>query len=295
MTEFFQDMGVNPFLKTGLIAGILASISCGVVGPYVITRRIVFLSGAVAHVAIGGIGAAIFLATIYPGTFAWMEPMYGAAIAALLGAVILGIVSETSHERMDTLIGALWSIGMAVGILLIKYTPGYHTELMSYLFGNITFVPWGSIYLMIGLVGFILAVVLLFHKRFLALCLDEQQVRLQGISVLPTNIVLLALVGLTVICLMRVVGLILVLALLTLPAATARHYVSRMPALILFTTLLSTVLTTIPRIAVYGTKISPECAIVLAAGTTYLLSVIGLRLHPAIRYSLTEVRNKHEE
>lgn len=269
-------MGVNPFLKTGLLAGVLASIACGVIGPYVITRRIVFLSGAVAHFAIGGIGAAIFLSTIYPSTFAWVEPLHGAAFAALLGAVILGIVHEKAHERMDTLIGALWSIGMAVGILLIKYTPGYHTELMSYLFGNITFVPWRSIYLMLGLVGVILGIVLVFHKRFLALCLDEQQVKLQGIAVLPTNIVLLALVGLTVICLMRVVGLILVLALLTLPAATVRHHASRMPVLILLTILLSTALTTIPRIAVYGTKISPECAIVLAAGATYLLSVIGL-------------------
>ena len=276
-------MEVNPFLKTGLIAGILASISCGIIGPYVITRRIVFLSGAVAHFAIGGIGAALFVATIYPDIFAWMQPMYGAAFAALLGAVILGIVHEKAHERMDTLIGALWSMGMALGILLIKYTPGYHTELMSYLFGNITFVPWESIYLMLGLVGLILGVVLVFHKRFLALCLDEQQVKLQGIPVLPTNIVLLALVGLTVICLMRVVGLILVLALLTLPAATARHYVSRMPVLILVTTLLSALLTTLPRIAVYGTQISPECAIVLAAGATYLVSVVGHQFHPGVK------------
>lgn len=283
MTQFFQDMADNPFLKTGLLAGLLASVSCGVIGPYVITRRIVFLSGAIAHLAVGGIGAAIFLATVYPQTFAWFTPLHGAIMAALLAALIIGVVHERVAEREDTLIGALWAVGMAIGILLIKYTPGYRAELMSYLFGNISVVGTDYIYMMVALNVVIVAVTLAFHKRLLAICVDQQQATLQGVNVLLTNIVLLALVALTVVCLMRVVGLILVLALLTLPAATAAHHLARLSYVMWGAMLLCAALTTLPRIAVYGTRISPESAIVLAAGGVYLVSVLVTRLKPRRR------------
>jgi zinc transport system permease protein len=274
--EFFRAIPHNPFLLTGLAAGLLASLACGMIGPYVVTRRIVFLSGAIAHIAVGGIGAALFCAAMFPGAFSWMRPMHGAAVAALASAVILGWVHQRVAERMDTLIGALWAVGMALGIVLIKFTPGYNTELMTYLFGNIVFVSWEDVGMMAVLDVAILAVVLAFHKRLLAICLDQQQAELQGINVLATHIVLLCLVALTVICLMQVVGLILVIALLSLPAATASHYVTRMGPLMLVSTLLCAALTVLPRMAVYGTPIDPASSIVLAAAAVYLASV-GVR------------------
>ncbi len=279
MSGFFRDMGDNPFLLTGLLAGLLASVACGVIGPYVVTRRIVFLAGAIAHIAVGGIGASIFLTFRFPDVFGWLRPLTGAALASVAAAVLLAWAHERAAERLDTLIGALWAVGMAVGILLIKLTPGYHTELMSYLFGNLVYVSWGQVALMLLLDAVIVAAALLFHKRLLAICLDAQQAELQGISVLGTHIVLLILVALTVICLTQVVGLILVIALLSLPAAAAGHHVSRLASVIWLSTLLAAGLTTLPRIAVYGTRVSPEAAIVLAAGSVYLLSVLasGLR------------------
>jgi zinc transport system permease protein len=283
MIQFLRDMAENPFLVTGLLAGLLASLACGVIGPYVVTRRIVFLSGAIAHMAVGGIGAALFLATMAPGSFGWLRPIHGATLAALAGAVVIGLIHQRVAERMDTLIGALWSIGMAVGILLIKFTPGYHTELMGYLFGNIVFVSWVDVRLMLVLDVLILGTVLVFHKRFLALCLDEEQAQLQGISLLGTNIALLCVVALTVIVLTQVVGLILVIALLSLPAATAAHHVSRMAPLIAASTGICLVLTTVPRMAVYGTRITPEAAIVLAAAGVYLVSVLATRLRGRAR------------
>lgn len=274
MPDFFRDMAVNPFLGAGLLAGLLASLACGIIGPYVVTRRVVFLSGAIAHMAVGGIGAAIFLATQFPQAFAWLRPIHGAILSALAAAVLMGYLYQRAHERMDTLIGALWAVGMAVGILLIKFTPGYYGELMSYLFGNIVYVSPDDLRLMIGLDVVIIAVVLVWHKRLLAICLDQEQAQLQGVNVLAANIVLLCLVALTVISLTRVVGLILVIALLSLPAATAAHHVKRMGAMMLLATVLCVLLTTLPRIAVYGTPISPESAIVLAAGAVYLASVV---------------------
>ena len=274
MNGFFADMATNPFLLTGLLAGLCASVACGLVGPYVIERRIVFLSGAISHMAVGGLGAAIFLAAFAPDVFGGLTPLGGAMVVALLAAVLIGLVHERVHERMDTVIGAMWAIGMSIGILLIKLTPGYHVELMSYLFGNIVFVPPEQVWLMLGLDLVVVGAVLLFHKRLLAICLDEQHSRLQGISVLGTHLILLSLVALTVICLIHVVGLVLVLALLTLPAATAAHHARRLAPMQIIAVALSCVLTTVPRIAVYGTRIGPESAIVLAAGAVYLTSVV---------------------
>lgn len=273
MMQFFRDVAHNPFLATGLLAGLLASLACGVVGPYVVTKRIVFLSGAIAHMAVAGVGATIWLTNKVPA-MNWFQPVHGAMLAALAGAILIAFVHQRVAERMDTLIGALWAIGMAVGILFIRLTPGYHTELMSYLFGNISVVKSSDVILLAVLNLIILAIALAYHKRFLAICLDQQQAELQGINVFATNAVLLCLVALTVICLTQIVGLILVMALLTLPAAAATHHVDRIGGTMIVATGLSLAITTLPRIAVYGTAISPESAIVLAAGALYLASTL---------------------
>ena len=278
MIDYFRDMSDNPFLIRGLAAGLLASVACGVIGPYVITRRIVFLTGAIAHTAVGGIGAAIFVKWHRPEAFGWLSPLHGAFIASVAAAVLIGVVHDRVAERMDTLIGAMWAVGMSVGIVLIKFTPGYHAELMSYLFGSITYVSPGDLWLMVVLNVIILATVLCFHKRLLAVCLDEEQARLQGVNIVLTNMVLLVLTALTVICVTQVVGLILVMALLTLPAATASHHVSRLAPMMVVSVVLCLVVTTAPRVGVYGTRLSPGSAIVLAAAAVYLLSTVVRRV-----------------
>ncbi len=274
MMLFLQDMSDNPFLITGLLAGLLASVSCGIIGPYVVARRIVFLAGSIAHMALGGIGGAVFLAHVYPEAFSWLHPLHGAVVAALVGAVTIGLMRGRAAERTDTLIGALWAIGMALGILLIKFTPGYQGELMSYLFGNITSVSRDEVLMVFVLDALVVAFVLLYYKRLLAICLDEQQAQLQGVPLVAINILLLSLVALTVICLIQIVGLILVIALLTLPAATVGHHFNRMAPIIFVSIALCALLTTVPRVAVYGTRISPESAIVLTAGAVYLCSML---------------------
>ncbi|MEM1178535.1 MAG: metal ABC transporter permease [Acidobacteriota bacterium] len=270
--SFFHDMAGNPFLWTGLLAGWLASLACGVIGPYVVTRRLVFLGGAIAHIAVGGLGLAIFLRYRFEAVFFWLEPLHGALVVSVLAALLLARVEPSRGGQgvdADTWIGALWASGMAAGILLIKLTPGYHAELMSYLFGNLAFVDWPSVRLMVGLDGVIVAVVAIYHKRFLALCLDAEHLRLQGFSVARIHAVLLVLIALTVITLTQVVGLILVIALLSLPAAIAGRFTRRLAPMIALSVAISLFLTTVPRLAVYGSKISPEPAIVLAAGLCY--------------------------
>lgn len=274
MSRFLADMADNPFLLSGLLGGLMASIACGLVGPYVITRRIVFLAAAIAHIALGGVGLSIYVSYRWPMALPWLDPLLGATLISVVAAVVLAWLRHHANERLDTLIGALWSIGMALGILLIKLTPGYHTELMSYLFGNLAMVSPTSLRLLATLDVIVIAVTILYHKRFLALCLDEEQARLQGLNPLRTDAVLLILVALTVIILTQVVGLILVIALISLPAAVAARHVHQLGWVMGLAVLLCIVVTTVPRVAVYGTRISPEPAIVLAAGTVYVFSLL---------------------
>ena len=274
MTELLRDLGDNPFLLTGLLAGLLASVACGIVGPYVVTRRIVFLAGAIAHVALGGVGAAIYLAHRFPEALGGLDPLVGATVVAVLAAILLAFLHHQAEEKLDSAVGALWAVGMAVGLLLVKLTPGYQPELMSYLFGNLVFVSWESVQLILVLDILIVVIAVVFHRRFLAICLDPQQAQLQGIPILGTHIVLLVLVALTVIALTQVVGLILVIALLSLPAATAARFGRRLVSMIWISIVLCAFLTTLPRIMVYGTAISPEPAIVLAAAAVYLLALL---------------------
>ncbi len=283
--SFFQDMAHNPFLLPGLAAGLLAGLACGLIGPYVMTRRLVFLGGAIAHVAVGGLGAAIYLRHAAGDGLAWLRPIHGAAIVSVLAALLLANLEPAAGRQAsagrrvpaDTVIGALWAVGMAVGILLVKLTPGYHTDLMSYLFGNLAYVDWADVRLMLGLVAVVLATVVVYQKRFLALCLDPEQMQLQGVRARTTSAVLLVLVALAVIILTQVVGLILVIALLSLPAATAGLFARRLPPMILLSAALAAMLTTVPRIAVYGTPVSPEPAVVLAAGLVFLLASTARR------------------
>lgn len=283
MAQFFADLTDNPFLAAGLAAGLMASLASGVVGPYVITRRLVFLAGAIAHIALGGIGASIYFAYRWPEAFGAMDPLWGATAASVVAALVLAWLRHRVGERLDTVIGALWSAGMAIGILLIKLTPGYHSELMSYLFGNLALVHQDHLRLLAVLDVIVIVVVVLFHKRFLAVCLDGEQARMQGLSVLGTDMVLLVLVALTVITLTQVVGLILVIAMLSLPAAAVARLCPRLIWVVVGSVGLCALLVTVPRVAVYGTRVSPEPAIVLAAVAAYLVSLVARRSRRTIR------------
>jgi zinc transport system permease protein len=277
LIEFFRDMAENPFLGRGLVAGLLASVACALLGPWVVTRRIVFLTGAVAHVALGGIGAALFLAATAPAVFGGVSALHGALLAAVAGALLIAWAHQRSAERLDTLIGAIWASGMAVGLLLIQQTPGYHGALMNYLFGQLSLVSRADLALMAVLNVVLLTGTLLVHKPLLAIALDPEQARLQGTRVGLCDAALLVLVALAVVSMVRVVGLILAIALLSLPPATAAHHVRRLPATMALAGGLCALLTTVPRAAVYGTSLAPEPVIVLGAAGAYLLSALVRR------------------
>jgi len=270
MVEFIQALE-DPdiaFLRYALIAGLLAGISFGIIGSYVVVKRISYLAGSIAHCVLGGIGAALFAQHAHGIT--WADPMLGALCAAIAAALIIGLVSIYAREREDTIIGALWVVGMAAGILLIAKTPGY-TDPMSYLFGNILMVSAADIWIVIILDAVIVSVSVLFYNRLQALCFDEEFVRLRGLNTRCMYLVLLCLIAITIVLLIRIVGIIMVVALMSLPAAIAGQFCGRLWQMMLTAALLSMGCIAGGLYLSYTFNLQGGATIVLLAGGAYLL------------------------
>ncbi len=274
MTEFLHDIAQpqNELLQCALLAGLLASVACGVIGTYVVTRRITYIAGGIAHCVLGGMGAARYAQTVLG--WDWADPLLGAVVAALAAAAIIGVISLRAKEREDTVIGAVWAIGMAVGILFIARTPGYNTDLMSYLFGNITLVSTSNLRLLAGLDIVVVAAGLAFYNQFQAACFDEEFARLRGLRVEAYYLALLCLTALTVVLLVYVVGIVMVIALLTLPAAIAGRMVGRMWQVMLLATMLCMVFTTGGLAASYGPELPAGATTIALAGAAYVALLV---------------------
>lgn len=276
MLEFIDAVGRHTFMLYALITGLLASVACGVVGTYVVSRRITYIAGGIAHSVLGGLGVARYLSVVK----GWdgLQPLHGAIVAALLAAIVIGWVSLRAREREDTVIGAIWAIGMAVGIIFITLTPGYNEDLMTYLFGNILLVTRADLILIAVLDAVIVAIVLLFYNKLLAVCFDEEFARLRGINTDFFYILLLCLTGLTVVILVDVVGIVMVIALLTLPAAIAGYFTRTLWQTMLLATLLSVLFTTFGLAISYSPDLPAGATIIVFAGVIYLLVAIGNRV-----------------
>ncbi len=205
----------TPFFQRVLIAALLASVACGVIGSYVVAKRISSLCGGLAHSAFGGVGLGYLLG---------FSPMLGAAGAGLLASVIIGTAYRRLGSSLDTVIALVWSVGMALGVLFVALAPGYTPDLSSYLFGSLLLVPWEYVALVGALDVLVVGVAWLLHKELQAVAFDEEFAEVSGLPVEPLFLLLLALSALSIVTLIRVVGIILAIALLTVPAAIASHW-----------------------------------------------------------------------
>lgn len=263
--EFFSAVTEQSFLQNALLAGVLASIACGLIGSYVVVMRISYLAGGIAHSVMGGMGLAYYLGG---------SPFVGALIAAVISALIIGWVKLYWQEREDTLIGALWASGMAIGVLFISQTPGYQVDLMSYLFGNILLVAKGDLWLMAGMDAVIIVTIALLYRPFQAVAFDAQFARLRGLPVNFLYLLLLCIVALTVVLMIQVVGLILVIALLTLPAAIAGHYTKTLSSMMALASLLGLLFTSGGLAISYQPDLPAGACIILLAAATFIISAI---------------------
>ncbi len=272
MTEFFSAIGQYAFLQYALLTGALASIACGIVGSYVVARRITYVAGAISHFILGGMGAARYLQVVHD--WMWLEPLHGAIASALLAAVIIALVSFHARHREDTVIAALWAIGMAVGVLFISQTPGYNQDLMSYLFGNILMVTPGDLWLIAALDVLVVLIGVVFYNQLQAVCFDEEFARLRGVNVELFYIILLCLTALTVVLLVTVVGIVMVIALITLPAAVAGHFAKTLGRMMIAATICCLLFTTLGVAISYGPNLPAGATIIVLAGLVYLLVTI---------------------
>ncbi len=218
------------FMQNAFIAAFLVSIACGVIGTLTVINRMSFIAGGVAHASYGGIGIAVL------GGF---SVTLGASVFAILCGVLVGYLSLSKKERSDSIIGAIWAFGMAVGILCLDLAKGYRGDLMGYLFGSILAVGADDIWFMVACDAAILLFVTLFYNQICAVCFDAQFASLRGINSNLIYIILVAFIALCVVVTMQVVGLILVIALLTIPPFIAEKFSQNLRLMMFFSSLIS--------------------------------------------------------
>jgi zinc transport system permease protein len=282
MAEFMTALGRYAFLQYAVAAGLLASVACGVVGSYVVTRRITYIAGSVSHCILAGIGAAKYLQTVHG--IPWATPILGAVVSALTAALLIGLVSLYARQREDTVIGAVWAAGMAIGVLFIARTPGYAEDLMGYLFGNILLLAPRDLLVILVLDALVVGAGVIWYDQFLALCFDEEYARLRGLRVEIYYLLLLCMTAITVVLLVSVVGIILVIALLTLPAAIAGHFVRNLWQMMVVAAILSAVFTVGGIAASYGPNLPSGATIIVIAGLTYLLVAASSGIVQRLKY-----------
>jgi zinc transport system permease protein len=280
MSDFLNALVRHAFMQYALLTGVLASVACGVIGAYVVVRHITYIAGGIAHCVLGGIGAALYFQRACGCE--WLHPLYGAVAAALAAALIIGFVSLRWKQREDTVIGALWAIGMAVGVLFISQTPGYKADLMNYLFGNILMVTPEDLMLVGALDVVVVALGLLFYNKFLAVCFDEEFARVRGIRVEFYYLLLLCLTALTVVLLVTVVGIVMVIALLTLPVAVAGSFSRSLWQMMVLAAVFTVIFCTAGLAVGFALSLPVGATIIVIAGAAYLATMLvkqALRRH----------------
>jgi zinc transport system permease protein len=252
------------FMRNAVAAGVLVSVVCGVIGTLVVVNRIVFLAGGIAHAAYGGIGLAFFLGWPF---------VVGTTGFSLLAAGAMAAVTLKAKHRADAMVGVIWAVGMAVGVILLDLTPGYHADLMSYLFGSILAVTVADLWQMGAIGAAVLFVVTRYYDDFLAMSYDDEFARLRNVPVTFLYCLLLGMIALTVVMIIRVVGLILVIALLTIPPFIAEKFTGSLRGMMVLSSVLSCAFTLTGLWLSYLWNLTSGATIIMVAAAGFLAAV----------------------
>lgn len=267
----FQLFADNIFLQMALWASLLASFASGVIGSFVVVKRIAFIAGSISHSILGGMGLALWLQRSYG--ILWLDPILGAFAGSIISALLIGWIHLNYRQREDAVIAAIWSTGMAIGVIFLSLTPGTNVELMNFLFGNILWIHTRDLWMLAVLDGLILLLVSLYYRKFLSLCFDEEQALLQGVAVRRLYLLLLSLVAISIVLLIQIIGTILVIALLTIPATVAGLFTRRLHVMMGTAAILCALFSFFGLSAAYTLDWPPGATIALFAAAVYLLSL----------------------
>jgi len=263
-----QELLSYSFFQHALIAALLVSIATGIIGTLIVVNRMVFLAGGIAHASYGGIGIALFFGLpIFLGTSAF----------SIAVAIIIALLTLKHKEHIDTYIGLIWAVGMAIGIVFIDKTEGYNSDLMSYLFGSILAVSKEDLFYMIAVVIMIISLVSLFYRKILAVSYDIEYAGLLGINTKFFYTLILILSSLTIVISIKVVGLILVIALLTIPTYIAQKLSSSLSRMMLLSATFSTLFSITGLILSYYLDITSGASIILVCAITFILFLVFFR------------------
>ncbi|MFO7736130.1 MAG: metal ABC transporter permease [bacterium] len=261
---FLYDVINQTFMRNAVAAVFMSGLACGITGTFVHIKKIGIISGGIAHAVLAGVGAARFFG---------INPVAGAVFTAFLFAIILTLIKVEFGEAEDVVLSALWSAGMASGIVFLHFTPGYATDLMSYLFGNIMMVSQKDLFYLAMLDFFVVGIAVFFFRHLKALCFDAEHLILRGISAFVVYGVFYTLISLTVVILMQIVGLLLVIAFLTLPAAISSLYFRNISTVMLFAVIISILLMLTGLYISYFLDVPAGAVTILLTVSAYILNV----------------------
>jgi zinc transport system permease protein len=253
------------FIQNALLAAVMVSIIAGVIGSLILVNKMTFLTGGIAHSSYGGIGLAIYFG---------LPIFLGASVFAVISAIIIALISFKQRHRVDIFIGLIWAVGMAIGIIFVDLTPGYNVDLMSYLFGSILAVSRADLIFMATLLVVILLFVHRYYREILAVSYDSEYANLRGINAKGFFIAILILSALTVVVAIKVVGLILVIALMTIPTYIAELVSKSLYDMMIKSAIISTIFTVSGLSVSYIFDITSGASIILISATSLILFLI---------------------
>ncbi len=244
------------FIQNAIIAGILISILAGIIGSLVVVNKLTFLTGGIAHSSYGGIGISIYLG---------LPVLFGATVFAVITAILIAIITLKNKTRIDSMIGIMWAFGMGIGIIFVDLTPGYNVDLMSYLFGSIISVSANDILYLSILNICVISIVVFFYNEILAVSYDSEYAQLRGVNTKFFYSLILVLASLCVVAAIKAVGLILVIALLTIPTYLAESFSNKLSKMMIISSVLAVLFTMIGLGVSYFYDISSGASIILSA------------------------------
>lgn len=250
------------FLQNALLGALLSSIVCGIIGSIIVEKRLVMMSGGIAHASFGGIGLGYFLN---------IEPIIGGLIFAIMSSLGISYINRKSHTNTDALIGMFWSAGMALGIVFVSLMPGYPPDMTSYLFGNILTISRLDLYMMIVLDIIIVLSIVIFFNYWKSYLFDDEFTSVLGINTTKLEYFLFILIALAIIVLIRVVGIILVIALLTIPPSIAKQFSYDLKHIMILSIIFGMIFSVLGLIFSYYFNISSGASIILLSTATYFI------------------------
>lgn len=259
----FFDIFSYQFIQNAIIASLLVSIVCGVIGVIIVEKKLIMMSGGIAHTAYGGVGLAYWLN---------FSPMIGAMLFSVLAGFGIGYMRKKNFKNQDVFIALMWSLGMSLGILFISFMNSYPPNLTTYLFGDILTVTKSDILIMFILTIIILLIFIMLFNDFKLILFDEEFAKVIGVRVNFLNYLLLIMVALSIVILIRVVGIILVIALLSIPAGTASLYTNKFSKRIYISIILGIIYSLAGLYFSYVLNIASGATIIILSSIVYFVS-----------------------